>query len=690
MEGFDRFVERDKERKRQQKAEHKEITLREYLKLVEEDPAIAQLSPARIYEIIMDAGIVQHPESERVDGVEVSYRLFDEELFGIRKTIYEIARHFAIGASRGSTSKQILILIGPPASGKSSIVDIFKKALIRYNKHPLFKIKGCRKHEEPLHLLPRYARDQAALQKDECPEYPGCVGTHIHLGIKIEGDLCPICRSLLSEYRDSETGEVRWWDIPVETFTFSAQARRGIGSFEPSDDKSSSIDTLTGKENVGITSNPKYGYDHPQAYILSGEIPAAERGICEGREILACQPDLLQVFFSVAQEKELKIAGSNFPHISVDTMVIGHTNLTVFKAFSGNKTYEGLHDRFYIIDVPYPLRVDDEVRVYRKLIERESDFKKLRKCHIAPGALEIAAIFAVATRLVKSSVVDLMTKIKVYNGDLALTDLESKDKQPIDIRQLREEGQNISDRAKREGMFGVSSRAILAALNNALAEQADKNGCLTPLRTIKALREVFNHRMGISSEEIERFKTLLSVGEGGSVMQEYKEYVVKNVNRAFLHAYRGLAKELFWQYIREIELYCLLHQKYARSQTLNIPRDELTGKPKEPDMKLVRSIEQHAGVSETEALVYRGEILVRKGADPTFGPDTYLPLMSNIEKKLLTECKEMLMVVLDADKPKSEEGKKRSNEMWEAFEESGHCPECARESIEKAREFIKR
>jgi len=688
MEGFDGFVERDKERKRKQKAGHKEITLREYLELVAEDPSIAQGSPARIHEIIMDAGVTELPENERVDGIDVSYLLFDEELFGIRKTIYEIVRHFIVGASRGSTSKQILALIGPPASGKSTIVRILKQALEHYSKRPLFMVKGCPKHEEPLHLLPRYARDEIALQKEECPEYPDCNGKHLHLGIKIKGDLCPPCRNLLNEFKDSETGEVRWWDIPVETFAFSARARRGIGSFEPSDEKSSDITALTGKENINITA--RFGYGHPHSYELSGEIPASERGICEGREIFSCQPDILEVFISLAEEEEIKITGSTFPHISADVAVIGHANLTVFKEFNGNKKYEGLHNRFYIVDVPYPLRVKDEVRVYRKLIERNSDFVTLRKCHIAPGTLELAAMFAVATRLVQSKIVDLMTKIKVYNGDRALAELELHDKQPIDIRQLREEGQSASDRAKREGMFGISSRDVLAALNTALAEQSDKGGCLTPLRAIKALREVFNHRMGISPEDAERFKILLSVGEGGTVMQEYKDFVVKVVSKAFLYAYDDLKRELFWQYMREIELERNQKRKFVRGQTLNLQRDELTGKPKEPDNKLIRSVDQHMGITENEAAVFHGEILEYKASYPEFGPDSYTPLMYGIEKKLLADCSQMLTVVLATDKPKGEEEKKRTDDLLKALEESGHCQVCAKESVEKAREFIKR
>ena len=57
---------------------------------------------------------------------------------------------------------------------------------------------------------------------------------------------------------------------------------------------------------------------------------------------------------------------------------------------------------------------------------------------------------------------------------------------------------------KREGMFGLSSRDVLSAINTALVKK--NNGCLTPLTVIRALRDLFEHRMGYSPEEIKRFK----------------------------------------------------------------------------------------------------------------------------------------------------------------------------------------
>jgi len=194
--------------------------------------------------------------------------------------------------------------------------------------------------------------------------------------------------------------------------------------------------------------------------------------------------------------------------------------------------------------------VKDEVRVYRKLIQQESDFAKLKNIHIAPGTLELAATFAILTRLSQSQTgIDSLTKLKIYNGDKVLTELENKEKVPVDIRHLLEEGQNSEDISKREGMFGVGSRDVLAALNTALVEEAGHNGCLTPLKAIYALRRGFEHRMGYTPEDLDRFKLLLSAGEAKGVPSEYKDFIVKTVSRAFLAAYDDLARELFDKYI---------------------------------------------------------------------------------------------------------------------------------------------
>lgn len=681
------IFESDRERKRSKSQHHRRITLREYLELVVQDPAIAQNSHARLVEIIEDAGVSEIPEEERglfiAEGDEVTkrYNLFAQELFGIEAPTSQFVSIIKAGAKGLSTGKQIILFVGPTGSGKSSFVRILMRALEKYDKRPVFMIQGCPRFEEPLHLLPRYMREQVALKPEECPEYPNCKNKHLHLGIKIEGDLDPPCRARLMNEFTKENGSVEWWNFPVETFNFSITSRRGIGSFEPTEEKNQDIGVLVGRENLQITTTE--GYNHPNAFDLSGDLQVANRGIFEGRELIKSPEEFMWIFISVAEEKEIKVHGSNFPHMSIDTVVVGHTNLTEYKKFASNKANEALHDRIYVIPFPYPLRVKDEIKVYRKLIEQESAFRKVSSCHIAPGSLEIAATFAVLTRLRQESKfnIDPLTKAKIINGELPFEIVD--DDKPIDVQAIIKEGQEEPDISKRDGMFGMSSRDVLAAINIELVK--NENGCLTPLTVIRALKNVFDHRMGYSAEEIERFRSILSE-EDESIMGEYKRFVVESVKKAFLRSYRDLAEKLFNKYIENAELFRDRHRRFIRGGTSQ-PKDKL-GAPKEADIKFLESIERFMDIDSEEAPVFRGEILELRSKIKDFSYHTYPPLARAIDERLLADNKASLSLVLSADKPKGEEEKKRAQDLFDGLSEAGFCDVCAREVIEEAAKFL--
>ena len=676
MIDISQIIDDDSEKKRQKKLKKSEkITVREYLELVEKDPRIAQFAPARADEIICgpaEENVEEIPEGERWFGVDRRYTFFTKVLFGVDHSIATLVGLIKAGKNRASTGKQVILLVGPPASGKSTMARMVKQGFEGYDTRPVYMIEGCPKQEEPLHLLPRHLR----------PTFEE------KLGVRIEGDLCPVCAEKLKQYTEAD-GVIRWWDIPVEPFSFSVQGVRGITSFEPSDEKSSDITALTGRENISITS--VHGYNHPRAFEISGKIPKAERGVCEGRELTSSDPSVLQVFFSVAEERELEIQGSSFPHLSVDTVILAHTNLVPFKTFAGNKKYEGLHNRFYVVPVPYPLRIKDELAVYKKLIETESDFVRLKKCHIAPGSLELAALFAVLTRYIPSGKkVGLLTKAKLYNGEKSLTEIEDANTRPRDIEELLDEGQANADLSKREGMFGVSSRDVLAALNTEIVKQMSRTKCLTPLSTIRALREVFKdgHRMGYTPEDIARFMSLLAADEKDSVMKEYQSYAVAKVSRAFLHAHDDLARKLFNQYIEEDKYYRDTKRKYLRSGVAASRKDPVSGKPQEPNLKFMKSIEKQKPLNLTndqEAEVFRGELL----EFPNLTYDTYPPLARAVEEKLLQDSKDMLQTVLATDKPLDSEESKRVADLFGAMKnEHGFCEACAAETIEQARALL--
>src|SRR5246127_6017461 len=180
-------------------------TLLEYLELVKADPMMTKLAHARIYDLIISAGL--HPLAETDDPrtkrlfKDEPLKVFDffaDEFFGIERTIAQIVRYFHSASLKGEESRQVLYLMGPVGSGKSSLVERIQRGLEQASS--VYAIEGCPMHEEPLHLIPRHLRREFEKM----------------LGVHIEGDLCPVCR-----YRLKEEFNLRYEDFPVATVEFS-------------------------------------------------------------------------------------------------------------------------------------------------------------------------------------------------------------------------------------------------------------------------------------------------------------------------------------------------------------------------------------------------------------------------------------------------------------------------------------
>ena len=643
----------ERKKSRAEEAFPKRTTCGEYLEMVQENPEIAQLAPARLYNAVMDQGTEEIPERERWGEASKRYRFFSESMFGQEDTHEKLMQFLAAGARRTETGKRILLLMGPPAGGKSSIASILKRGLEEYSrKVPLYAIEGCELHEEPLHLVPRHMR----------PKFEEA------MGVKIEGDLCPQCRHKLFEHyaeRDAtgDAVEVKWEEVPVVRVTLSERARVGISTFQPGDPKSQDISDLIGYEDVAKSA--RFGKADPRSYSLTGELEKANRGLIEFIEMLKCDKKFLWTLISVAQEQVIKVQGSTFPQIYTDTVILSHTNQPEFEEFAQEKE-PALHDRIYMVRVPYPLRVRDEKRVYEKLLAESN----LSNIHVAPYALDVVSMFTVLTRYAKSQICeDPIKKMKYYNGDRVP---EDKYRDPVDIRELRQEG-----RKQGEGFFGISSRYAIDAINTALAREGAS--CLTPRMAIRALQRHFEHHMGFSGEEVQYYESLLQETKEGTVTGEYKQIVEKEVTKAFLRAYEDLAREQFNKYMRNITAYC-------RKEKIV---DEFSGERRDPDERFMRSIEEVIGVTENRKDQFRQEVLVYKATEEGFDFETYEPLQEAVEKKLLHQMKDTLSLVVSKDRPKGGEERARAQDLYETLiRERGFCEVCAQEFIEDAARFL--
>jgi serine protein kinase len=159
---FEQLIKKDRA---ERESKHWRGTFLEYLELVKADPGVTKLAHARIFEMLLAPGMREilespDPRIRRLyeDEPLKVYDFFGGEFFGIEKTLSQIVRYFHSAALKGEESRQVLYLMGPVGSGKSSMVERLQRGLEELA--PIYAIEGCPMAEEPLHLLPRHLRKE--------------------------------------------------------------------------------------------------------------------------------------------------------------------------------------------------------------------------------------------------------------------------------------------------------------------------------------------------------------------------------------------------------------------------------------------------------------------------------------------------------------------------------------------------
>jgi serine protein kinase len=628
------FLRQIEEQRRLEKQISWEGTFRDYLEIVQRNPKVANLAHARIYDMIMSAGV-----EERGEGQPKEYKFFTSELFGLDRTLQQLVEeYFAPAARRLDVRKRILLLVGPVGGGKSTLVTMLKRGLERYSRTDegaVYAIKDCPMHEEPLHLVPEELRADFKRR----------------FGVHIEGDLCPVCQWKLKH----EWGE-NIQDVPVVRIRFSERERIGIGTFKPSDPKSQDVSELTGSVNLSLLTQIGVESD-PRVYNFDGELNKANRGIMEFIEMLKADKRFLYELNTIAGEQMIKIG--RFALIYTDVVVVAHTNEYEYNAYFSNKENEAMIDRMFVVKVPYNLQVSQEVRIYEKLIQQSQfsdETEDLSKVHIAPHALRVAAMFAVLSRLKppKKSGLSLMTKMKLYDGERQVGDWDQRH-----VKELREEYPD-------EGMAGVSPRFIINRLSAAMVKGKQ---CITPIDILRSIRDGLTE---YTSNEEERKKLLTFLDD---VRKEYDEQIKKEVQRFFVYSYEEAAHTLLENYLDNVDAYC----------NKTKVRDPITGEEMDPDEKLMRSIEEQIGVSENAKREFREGImrsvasLARRGLRFEIGSDERL--REAIERKLFADLKDVVKITTSARTPDPDQLRKINEVVERMVTQGGYCPICANEAL---------
>ncbi|MCB0360134.1 MAG: hypothetical protein KDD44_10870, partial [Bdellovibrionales bacterium] len=138
---FQALIDRDREHRQKTKWKG---TMLEYLDLVKENPQLVELSHARLYRMIVDAGVTEvntedDPRSHRIfkNRRVFNYNFF-KDFYGMEDTTGAIARYFHSASLKGEESRQVLYLVGPVGSGKSSLIEALKRGL--ENLTPVYRL----------------------------------------------------------------------------------------------------------------------------------------------------------------------------------------------------------------------------------------------------------------------------------------------------------------------------------------------------------------------------------------------------------------------------------------------------------------------------------------------------------------------------------------------------------------------
>src|ERR671938_145165 len=576
---------------------HWEGSFEEYLKIVRENPRVTRTAFQRIYDMILS-----HGKTEYIDNKKklIRYHFFHDERFGGRDAIYgldvplmKLVNVFKSAAQGYGTERRVILLHGPVGSSKSTIVRLLKKGLEEYSRTPegalytfswVLEKKGADgqihtarfptpMNEDPLLLIPEEWREKVFA--DLCPPDVG-------FQVPVRGDLCPASRLVFKRLMDKYGGNwAKVMDhVRVKRLLLSEKDRVGIGTFQPKDEKNQDSTELTG--DVNYRKIAEYGSDSdPRAFNFDGEFNIANRGIIEFVEVLKLDVAFLYDLLGASQEHKIK--PKKFPQTDIDEVIVGHTNEPEYRKLQNNEFMEALRDRTVKIDIPYITKLNEEVKIY----EKDYNPHRIRGKHIAPHTLEMAAMWAVLTRLEepKKHNLTLLQKLKLYNGKTLPSFTEDN------IKELRKE-------TAREGMEGISPRYIQDKISNALVN-FQQDGYINPFMVLNELEGgLKNHALINSEEDRKRYKDLLSV-----VKEEYTEIVKNEVQRA-ISADEEAIKRLCGNYIDNIKAY---------TQRERV-RNKFTGQMEEPDERLMRSIEEKIDIPESRKDDFRREVMNYIGA----------------------------------------------------------------------------
>jgi len=616
------------------KSLNSEMSFADYLAACYEKPKLIRNSWQMIYDMITEKGSSSIEEYRKT---YTHYNFFDDQeipIIGLAPSKDALVK-FIKGAAGGyGTEKRILLLHGPVGSSKSTICRLIKRGMEKFSRTdsgawysfkwvdlPIgadgiytSKEDESPMHEQPLKLLPLEIRNKVvaelnSIHKEKTPEDKQ---SEIYK-LKCEGDLNPRCKffmnKLLKMY-DGDLKKVLEKHIVVIRKVYDESNRCGIATFQPKDEKNQDSTELTGDINFSKIST--FGSDSdPRCFNFDGEFCIGNRGLIEFIEALKLEQAFLYDLLGASQEQSIK--PKKFSQVSIDEAIVAHTNNPEYEKLKSNPYMEALRDRTVKIDVPYTLKWSEEV----KILEKDYSRDRLNQ-HIAPHTLEVAALWAILTRLHddKDGKLSLVEKAELYDGKL--------------LSGWTEDGvKELKDKYPEEGMSGgVSVRYVQDKISNCLANNHEYVNMFMVLNELK--EGLTNSSLFTNKEQVGRYMTCIDL-----VVKKLTEILKNEVQRALVGDEDAIIR-LCTNYIDNV-------MAYINKSKM---KDPITGQDRKPDERLMRSIEEKISIPEQGSDDFRRQIAAFIGSlandGKKFKYDSNPQLKKALEAKLFEDVKDTI------------------------------------------------
>jgi serine protein kinase len=596
------------------------MSLLDYLDICKKDPMAYASAAERMVVAIGEPKIIDTSEDSRLSRIFMNrtikvYPAF-EDFYGMEETIERIVAYFKHSAQGLEEKKQVLYLLGPVGGGKSSLAERIKSLAETY---PIYVLKAgdvvspC--FESPLGL---FEPNRFAEKLNE--EY-GIDSRYL------TGLMSPWAIKRLDEFG----GDITKFTV-VKIYP-SKLRQYGIVKTEPGDENNQDISSLVGK--VDIRKLEHFSQNDPDAYSFSGALCKGNQGIVEFVEMFKAPIKMLHPLLTATQEGNY-MGTENIPAIPFQGIILAHSNESEWQTFKGNKNNEAFLDRICVIKVPYCLRVDEESKIYSKMLTGSS----LRSSPCAPQTLDMLAQFSVLSRLKVHENSNLFSKMRIYNGE-NIKDTDPKARTIVEYR---------DNAGVDEGMNGISTRFAFKILSNTFNFDSDEVAA-DPVHLMYVLEQSIKREQfgdDIESLYLEFIKDFLA--------PRYAEYIGNEIQKCYLESYGEFGQNLFDRYVEYAD-HWLQETDFKDPDTGQLFDKSILNAELE-------AIEKAAGIGNPKD--FRNEVVSfclrfkakNGGKNPKW--TAYEKLREVIEKKMFSATQELLPVISFGSKKSKDEEKKHS------------------------------